>query len=485
MPEKRILAIDMGDSDGRAMLGLYNGSRIKLEAVHRFPVRPVDVRGRLCHDVLRFYEEIKTGIGLAHKAGGFSSMGIDGWGCDFGLIDRDGQLLFNPFSCRDERSTGAMEDFFSENSPSELYGLTGLPHLRYNTVFQLFAMRDRPEIFAAADKFLMMPDLLTYFLTGSKKSEFTVSSTTQMLNPYSKNWNGEVLAKIGIDPGLLCEVVPSGTHAGMLSREICNELNIRPADVMYTAGHATAAAFAAAPAGENSVYISSGTRATMGARTKEPIINEAGRKYSFANEGACDGSFSFLKNISGLRLLQECRREWGDPPYTRLAREAAEAEPFKCFIDPDDARFIPSGDMPGKIRAYCRAGGQYVPATRGEIARCIYESLAMRYREALGQLRAASGRIYTDICVVGDGSRLGMLSQFTADACGLLAADGPQDAAAGNIAAQLIAAGELKDLNEARDMIARSFAKKDHKPENTAGWTAAYDRFFMAIRKTS
>ncbi|MCD7775475.1 MAG: rhamnulokinase [Clostridiales bacterium] len=458
---KTVLAFDLGASSGRAVLGSFNGNTIELNEIHRFSNDPVSLCGTLYWDALRLFHEIKQGILKAKAAGGFDCMGIDTWGVDFGLIDKKGYLLENPVHYRDLRTEGMIEKSSEYISKSELYDKTGIQFMNFNTIFQLLSLKlNRSKLLQRADKLLFMPDLLAYMLTGEKVSEYSIASTSQMLNIRSKDWDGEILEKTGLPREILCGIVPSGTVIGTLKSDICRELGVPAVPVIAVCGHDTQSAVAAIPAEEDDfAFISSGTWSLFGTELKEPIINEKAKKFDVTNEGGYGYTTDFLKNMCGLWLIQECRRQWkkegSEYSYAEMEELARNTQPSESRIDPNDAVFSPMGDMPSRICEYCKTGGQPVPENHGEILRCVYESLAESYKGALCGIEDCTGKKYDKIYVVGGGVKDSLLCQMTADFCGVPVYAGSAEATVlGNIAVQLIASGEIKDLKQAREILA-------------------------------
>ncbi|MDR1135851.1 MAG: rhamnulokinase [Clostridiales Family XIII bacterium] len=489
----KVLAFDLGASSGKAVLAEYDGKRIKTNEIHRFPNDPVYVNGVLYWDILRLFFEIKKGISKAVNAGGFDTLAIDTWGVDFGLVGYDGQLLENPVHYRDSRT----DDFsrLYETLPKEkIYASTGIQEMPFNTLFQLaYLYRERPDLMARTKKMLFIPDLLNYFLTGEMKAEYTIASTSAMLNASERTWDLDLIKTAGIDPDILCDIIHPGEVCGRLSAEICSELGAPPARVMCAASHDTASAVAAVPASEEDfIYVISGTWSLFGAELKTPRINEKASLFNFTNEGGANKTIRYLKNIMGTWLIQECKRQWEREgkvfSFGELDEMAGACRPFQSLIDVDAPEFLKPGDMPERIRAYCRETGQHEPAGEGEIVRCVYESLAMKYRRAMemieesapqaggstgspigrlgGDSRSseaeftngnASGTTSGAVHILGGGVQSSLLCSMTASAMGRTVYAGPTEATAlGNIAVQLIAAGEIGDIKEARRVIKES-----------------------------
>ncbi len=484
---QRVLAFDFGASSGRAMLAWLEDGGLRLQEVHRFATQPVLAAGRLYWDILRLFHEMKTGMAKAQAAGGFSAVGIDAWGVDFGLLDRRGRLLQNPVHYRDLRTEGRPEAVFKVISREELYSRTGIQCMRINTIYQLAALQaEEPELLAQADSLLLIPDLLAYFLTGVRRSEYTEASTTNLLNCRQRDWDFALLEKLGIPAKLFAPMIQPGESYGTLLPEICEETGCRPVPVLAVGSHDTASAVAAVPAldGKPAAYISCGTWSLFGAELTEPLLNDASAAANFTNEAGCGGTIRYLRNIMGLWLAQQSRAFWEkrgeDVSYALLDAETEAAPAFRSFIDPDDPRFELPGDLPSRIRAYCRETGQPEPGGRGEVLRCIYESLAMKYRHALGKLEGLTGRRYDTLYMIGGGIKDHLLCRMTAAACGIPVCAGPAEAtASGNAAVQLMALGLLKDFQEVRRAVAKGAELTRYQPEDQEGWAAAYQRFLQ------
>ncbi len=485
---KNVLAFDFGASSGRAVLGGFDGKTIKLTEIHRFSNDPVKVGNTFYWDVLRLFHEIKQGILKAKQYGGFQSVGIDTWGVDFGLIDEKGYLIENPVHYRDERNIGMIEEAEKYISRDEMYERTGIQFMDFNTVFQLLSLKkNRPETLERADKLLFMPDLLAYMLTGETASEYSIATTSQMVNIGTKSWDTEMLAKLGIDEKILCGIVPSGTKIGMLRQELCDELGVPAVPVISVCGHDTQSAVTAVPsANKDFAFISSGTWSLFGTELDAPVVNEKSKNLNVTNEGGYNYTTAFLKNICGLWLIQESRRQWIregiEYSYAELEREALAAKPFRCFIDPDAPDFVAMGDMPSRVRGFCERTKQYVPQTVGEIMRCIYESLAMKYKYVLMGIEDCVGKKYDKIHVVGGGVKDTLLCSMTASSCGVSVYAGPTEATVlGNIAVQLISSGEIGNISEARKIIAEGENIKIYEPLNPEEWQNAFDAFKKII----
>ncbi|MCL2507802.1 MAG: rhamnulokinase [Oscillospiraceae bacterium] len=480
----RVLAFDFGASSGRAIIGQFDGEKITLSEVHRFSNDPVSIGGTVYWDVLRLLFEIKQGLIKAQESGGFGSVGIDTWGVDFGLLDGQGKLLENPVHYRDARTRGMVDEAFKLIRREEFYQKTGIQFMELNTAFQLLSLRrQRPELLERADTLLLMPDLLAYFLTGVKATEYSIATTSQLIDIHTRSWSEDILNALEIPRRLFTEITPPGTVTGKLSLEVCEECAVPPVNVVAVCGHDTQSAITAVPCPQGDfAFISSGTWSLFGTELLEPIISETSLEMNVTNEGGYGYSVGFLKNIIGLWLIQESRRQWareGAPySYAELERLALSEKPFACFIDPDAPEFVPHGNIPARVREYCERTGQYVPRTVGEVMRCIYESLAMKYRRTFEKIRDCTGRDYSVIHVIGGGTKDTLLCQMTANSCERTVKAGPIEATVlGNIAVQLMAAGEIKDVAEARRIIARSETVTEYAPEETAAWETAYRKF--------
>ncbi len=480
----RVLALDLGASSGRAMLGEFDGNTLTLRELHRFSNDPVFMRGTLYWDIPKLFYEIRQSITAAVHAGGFDAIGIDTWGVDFGLLDEYGELIGNPVHYRDSRTVG-MEEAVAAVLPKEaLYAATGIQHMRINTVYQLaYLVRYRPKQLARAKRLLLIPDLLAYLLTGEARCEITNASTTSLFNSRTNDWASDVLAALDIPSGLFAPLIHAGEPYGMLTKELCEELHCRPVPVIAVATHDTASAVVSVPATDDDyAYISSGTWSLMGIESPEPILTPEAAKANFTNEIGFGGKIRFLKNIMGLWLIQESRRQWiregQTADFNTLEREALKAPAFRSFIDPDAPDFESPGDMPARIRAYCERTHQPVPQGRGDIMRCIYESLALKYRVTLKLLEQLAGREFGRIHIIGGGIKDTLLCRMTADACGKPVFAGPAEATAmGNAAVQLIALGRFTGLGEARAVNRRSVEPVVYTPEGTQQWQEAYQRY--------
>ncbi len=482
---KRVLAFDFGASSGRAILGTFDGKRICTDQeIHRFSNDPVMLTGVFQWDVLRLYHEIKQGITKAVNAGGFDAIGIDTWGVDFGLLDKSGRLIGNPVHYRDSRTVGIMSEVFSVIPKEELYRATGIQFNSFNTIFQLAALKKQdPDTLARAEHLLLMPDLFAYFLTGEMRAEYSIASTTQLLDPTTGDWAYGIIDRLDIPKKLFCPIIDAGESYGLLSDELCEELGAPKVPIIAVATHDTGSAVVSVPSTEKHfIFISCGTWSLFGTELAKPVISDLSLKYNLTNEGGYGRTVRFLKNIMGLWLVQESRRQWiregQDVSFADLERDALAAEPFRCFIDPDDESFVLPGNLPKRVQEFCRRTGQYVPETRGEIMRCIYESLAMKYRHTMLAVQDITGIAYPVIHMVGGGTKDRLLCQMAADACNTRVVAGPIEATAtGNIAVQLMALGEIGSLQDARKVIIASEEPRYYEPQQPDAYDAAYARF--------
>ena len=485
---KRVLAFDFGASSGRAIIGCFDGDKITLEEVHRFSNDPVSVGGTVYWDVLRLFYEIKQGIIKAKIAGGFDSIGIDTWGVDFGLIDSEGKLMENPVHYRDARTVGLVDEAFKTMPKEKLYGITGIQFMELNTLFQLISLKKyRPWMLERADKMLFMPDLFGYMLTGKMCAEYSIASTSQLIDLDKRTWSKEILDAFGIKESIFAPLVQPGTVLGELSKEICEECGVNPVPVISVCGHDTQSAITSVPCEDGDfAFLSSGTWSLFGTELDKPIVNETSMNINITNEGGFDGSTGFLKNIIGLWLIQESRRQWKregkEYSYADLEKLALAADPFKCFIDPDAPEFVPHGNISERVREFCRKTGQYVPETVGEIMRCIYESLAMKYRLTFEKLRECTERDYPVIHVIGGGTKDGLLCQMTANSCDRTVKAGPIEATVmGNVAVQLMSDGSVENIGQARKIVAESSELKTFEPKDTDKWAKAYEDFLKVV----
>jgi rhamnulokinase len=492
MAEARFLALDLGAESGRAVVGHFDGASLQLEEVHRFPNGPVLVNGHLYWDALRLLTEIKVGIRSAAQqyGAGLVSLGLDTWGVDYGLLDAQDNLLGNPYHYRDSRTEGMLDRVFQVVPRKEVFEQTGIQFMQLNTLYQLYAMRVQGSpLLDMAQSFLTMPDLFNFWLTGRKANEFSIATTTQFYDPRARTWANDLLRRLELPTSMLGEIVAPGTVIGELLPGVAEELVIDPLPVIAPACHDTGSAVAAVPAQERDyAYISSGTWSLMGVEVDEPVITPQSLAYNFTNEGGVCDTFRLLKNIMGLWLVQECRREWARGGetygYAELTEMAAQAAAFGPIIDVDAHRFLAPGDMPGKIRAYCQETGQAVPESKGEVLRCALESLALRYRWVLERLEEMMGRTIKVVHIIGGGMQNELLCQFGADAMQRPVVAGPIEATAmGNILMQALALGHIGSLEEGRAVVRRSFEVRTYEPADAEPWEEAYDRYLGLLEQ--
>jgi rhamnulokinase len=491
MAEPTYLAVDLGASGGRVLAGSFDGKRLWLEELHRFENAAVPAAGGLFWDLLRLWGQVCQGLRLAGSRFGSAirSVGVDTWGVDFALLGRGDVLLENPHSYRDLRCDGMLERAYEILGRDEIFAQTGVQFMPINTLYQFMSLRAAGSpLLDAAESLLLMPDLFHWLLTGVKSNEFTNATTTQFFNPTQGRWAFELLERLDLPTRLLGEVVPPGTRLGPLRRDVAAETGLTGAGVVLPGTHDTASAVMAVPAtGEASrqpdwCYISSGTWSLMGVEVVQPVINDECRRLNFTNEGGVGETIRLLKNITGLWLVQECRRVWQksgrDYAWEDLNHLSAAAAPLASLVNPDDAAFQAPGDMPEAIREYCRRSGQPVPSDEGAMVRCALESMALKSRWVLeGLERLTGGRIET-IHIVGGGTQNRQLCQATADACQRRVVAGPIEATAlGNLMVQAIAAGSIGLIAEAREVVRHSFPVAEYDPRNAAAWEDAYGRF--------
>ncbi|MBR6559327.1 MAG: rhamnulokinase [Clostridia bacterium] len=488
MSELKMLAIDLGASSGRGIVGTFDGEKLGLREIHRFPNDPVNIAGTLHWDTLRILHEIKNAIRKCAVGDDkdIKSIGIDTWGVDYGLLDKNGKLISVPVHYRDSRTDGIIDYAHSIVSKREAYSITGIQSIYFNTLYQLIAAKKENEaVLEMAENLLFTPDLLNYFLTGIKQSEYTISSTGMILDAAKRDYAFDLIKKFGIPEKLFGNLVHPGTVVGGLSGAILEEVGSIDAKVINIASHDTASAVIAVPAkSENFVYLSSGTWSLMGCELKYPCLTEKAQLNDFTNEGGAEKTIRFMQNIMGLWLEQESKRQWEREgktvSFNDLSNMAMASEPFKCFINPDDVLFAPPGNMPKRIADFCKSTGQAVPETMGEIVRCIFDSLALRYRLTLDRIEEVSGQKTAELNIVGGGTKEEPLSQLAANACGIPVITGPVEATAvGNIAEQAIAAGEIKNVAEAREVVRNSFEIKTFEPDLSSKdrWDEAYFKF--------
>lgn len=481
----KILAFDLGAESGRGILGQLTDQKLELEVVHRFPNGGVQLHDGLYWDVLRLYHEMVHSLRLcAGKFGNIDGLGVDTWGVDFALLGKRDTLLSNPRHYRDPHTEGAMEEAFEHVPREEMFQRTGLQFMRFNTLFQLYAMkRDLSPLMESAETLLMIPDLFNFFFSGVKVNEYSNVSTTQMYDPSAKNWAHGLIQALDLPTRMLGDIVPPGTVLGPLRQSIAQATGINQAPVIAPATHDTGSAVAAVPAsGDSWAYISSGTWSLMGVEIDEPLLTPETLKHNFTNEGGVNGTIRLLKNIMGLWLVQECRRSWlkqgHEYSYKELVKKAEAAKPFLSLVNPDDESFILPEDMPVALAEYCRKTGQPAPKEPGAVVRCALESLALKYRWVIERLEQLTGKRLEVIHIVGGGCQNRLLCQLTADACNRQVLAGPIEATAiGNVMVQAVGLGVIGDLAQAREVIRHSFPLESYEPNESEAWDDPYQRF--------
>ncbi len=485
------LAFDLGAESGRAMLGRLspNGrsGRLELSELHRFPNQQLREDGSLRWDIHRLWAEMQRALALAPQ--GLQSLGVDTWGVDFALLDAAGKLLENPYHYRDHRTEGIMDAVFERVARERIYSVTGIQFLPINTLYQLYsACRATPGLIERSECLLTIPDLLNYWLTGNRCAEYTIATTTQLIDAKTREWARPLIEDLGLPSRLFQPIVQPGVEIGRLKRDVSPILEGVP--VVAPACHDTGSAVAAIAMSPESAFLSSGTWSLLGAELAEPVINPRSRDLNFTNEGGVCGTIRLLKNIAGLWLLQSCRRCWSDAgsnsSHEELLDSARRERPFQSLVDPDDPAFLNPENMPAAIAAYCKKTGQPAPSSPPAYTRAILESLALKYRAVLESLEEITGRRFREIRIIGGGSRNRLLNQFTADATGRTVIAGPVEATAlGNVAMQMLATGAASSLEEARAIIERSFPTERFEPASPDRWDHAYARFQQYSQRTS
>ena len=477
------LACDFGAESGRLMLGTLDGGRLALEELHRFPNIPLENQEHGLHwNIDGLFAEVQKALAIAGTRNlPISSISVDGWGVDYFLLDADGEIIEPTYCYRNERNQRGVDHVFSKIPWEEVYAQTGIQFIQFNTLYQLGA--ETPERLEKAATVLPLGDGFNHLLCGVAKAEASMASTTQMYDPRSGNWSTPVLDAMGWSPDQLAEIVPSGTRLGTLKPGLAETSGLGAIDVIATCSHDTGAAVAAVPAqGEDWAYLSSGTWSLIGVELAEPIISERSRELNFTNEIGYGNSIRLLRNVTGMWVVQECRREWEklghDYDYATLAQLAEEAEPFVTLINPDDDCFFSPDNMLSAIDEFCHRHGQPVPGSHGAYVRCALESLALLYRRRLEQAAELTGRTLNRLHIVGGGSKNALLNQLAANATGMEVVAGPAEATAiGNVILQAIAQGHVQDHAEGRRIIRESMDVEVFQPQDSATWAAAYERF--------
>ena len=490
MIRKHFIAFDLGATSGRTLLGSLENEHLSLKELTRFPNKMLELNGHLYWNIFSLYEHLKDGFAAAVKEGvKITSVGIDTWGVDFAFVGEDGSLIGLPYAYRDPHTLNAPNEYFANILPrEEVYRLTGIQVMNFNSLFQLYTMqKNRSSQLTASHRLLFMPDALSYMLTGNMVTEYTIASTSQLLNPLTKKIEEKLLASMGLDLSLFCQVVMPGHTIGWLSESITKDTGIERIPVIAVAGHDTASAVAAIPAtDEYFAYLSSGTWSLMGIEVKEPIITERTAALNITNEGGVEGTTRLLKNITGMWLAERCLAEWKkegqDYTYPEMVALAEASPAFGAFIDPDDPSFANPSNMATAIHDFCLRTGQRPPQNHGETIRCIFESLALKYRKILGLFRELAPFPIKKLHVIGGGSKNRLLNRFTADAIGIPVIAGPSEATAiGNIMIQARTAGMADSLQQMRNIIAKAVDTETYQPEHTRPWDDAYERFIKIL----
>ena len=479
-------AVDLGATSGRTIVGSISNGRLEMEEVTRFPNNLIEQGGHYYWDLFALYFEIIRGLKeVARRQLHITSIGIDTWGVDFVFIGDDNAILRNPRAYRDPITFGAMDDYLQHVvTRRKVYDITGIQFLNFNSIFQLYAMKkEQNTAFRHAKKILFVPDALSWMLTGEEVCEYTIASTSQLLDPRTKELDEELLSSIGLTRSMFGRMVHPGNVIGVLTDEIQRLTGLGAIPVVAVAGHDTGSAVAAVPAhDEQFAYLSSGTWSLMGIETKDAIINDLSYERNFTNEGGVEGTTRFLKNICGMWLYERCRLEWPEEvrrlSHPELQGQAMSVEPFRSLINPDDPAFAAPSSMIRAIQDYCRHTNQYVPETPAEICRCIFDSLALRYRQVFQWLQDFAPFRLDTLHIIGGGSLNKYLNQFAANSTGVTVLAGPQEGTAiGNIMLQAKAAGLVKDIWEMRQIIADSIELVRYEPADQEVWNHAYDRF--------
>ncbi|HVM71106.1 MAG TPA: rhamnulokinase family protein [Anaerolineales bacterium] len=478
MKTSNFLAIDLGAESGRVIVGTLRDGTLTLTETHRFPNIPVKAPSGMHWNVAALWQEVRRGIRLSAQSVPLQSLGVDTWGVDFALLDKAGSLLGNPHHYRDARTDGMLEKALEIVPREAIFAQTGIQFMQINTLYQLLSMviaRD-PQL-EAAQTFLTMPDLFNYWLSGQIACEFTNATTTQCFDPHTRTWATALLEALHIPTQIFPPICEPGRRLGSLLPAVMYETGAGSIPVIAPACHDTGSAVAAVPAeGQDFAWLSSGTWSILGTEVREPVLSPKALEYNFTNEGGVSGTWCLSKNITGLWIVQECKREWG-LSYDELTRQASEAKAFLAVIDPDAPDFLRPGDMPEKVRKFCAKTHQAIPQTQGEIVRVALESLALKYRFALERLDELAGRHLEPLHIFGGGTKNRLLNQFSADATGRMVVAGPVEAtASGNILMQAIAMGELASIAEARRLVRHSFAIEEYHPGNESGWEGAFQK---------
>ena len=485
---KNLLAFDLGASNGRAILGQLDGGKLHLRELHRFENNYIEMNGVFYWDLPYLFNQLKLGLLAFRQAnvGELDCFGIDTWGVDYGLLDRNGHLLGNPRAYRYAVDADAEAVWKTVDFPT-LFARTGIANNNFNTLYQLYRRKCEGDVaLENAETLLLLPDLLGYFLTGEKKSEYTEVTTSMLYNPTAKDWDWQTIRELGLPEKIFTPIDRAGMLRGKLRPELAAELGLNQANFASVGTHDTASAVAAIPGSGSFAFCSSGTWSLFGVETDHPILTDSVRDANFTNEGTIQGGFRPLKNIMGLWLIQECRRDWQKQgknySWNEIVIEAEKAEPLRSIVDADYGEFFAGGDMVKKIQDFCRKTNQPVPETVGQIARCIYESLALKYRWALERLEQIKGERIEQLNIVGGGIQNKLLNQMAADAIDRPVVTGPiEGAAIGNLLAQAMALGEIRSMDELRDVVRASEPVSRYEPNHTPAWQAAYERLLALL----
>lgn len=488
MSTHHFVAIDLGATSGRVILATIDNAAIGMEEIHRFPDTIIQMQGHFYWDLPAIYKSVIEGLKkVAERGICVESIGIDTWGVDFAFFGKDGLMLSLPYCYRDPHTVGAPEKFFERMPRRELYERTGIQIMNFNSVFQLDTLRrNGSSALEAADKILFIPDALAYLLTGEARTEYTIASTAQMIDPRTKQWDEAILAQLGLTPSHFGPMINPGEKVGTLSAEVQALTGLGALPVVAVAGHDTGSAVAGTQlSGEDAAYLSSGTWSLMGIESKEPIISERSFQLNFTNEGGIEGTIRVLKNICGMWLLERCREEWPKESYEGLIAQAEAVEPFRSLINPDAECFANPKSMTEAIKAYCLATSQPAPESIGEYVRCIFESLALRYRQVVDMLNEFSPKPLSHMFVIGGGARNNMLNQYTASATRLQVETGSAEATAlGNVMMQAKHAGVVASIEQMRAMIASSLtSRQQFTPRDEEQWAEAYEKYISLYRE--
>ena len=492
MKNKSFLAFDLGATSGRSILGTIEHGRLQMKELTRFPNQILQIGNHFHWNIYSLFEHLKAGLIAAKKEGvEITSIGIDTWGVDFALIAEDGSILGAPYAYRDPHTVGAPEKYFEIVPREKVYDLTGIQVMNFNSLYQLFALSQADNsLLKATKEILFMPDALAYMLTGNKVVEYTIASTSQILNPRTKQFEAELLEKAGVLPSILGKIVMPGHEIGTLRDDLAEESELGKVKVVAVAGHDTGAAVAAVPAlNENFAYLSSGTWSLMGIEVKDAIINEETFALNFTNEGGVEGTTRFLKNITGMWLLEQCLKEWKKEgityAYEKLVQMADTVPAFQSLLDTDHSSFANPVSMTDAIVEYCVATGQTAPSSHAEFVRSIFESLSLKYKYVINILKGLAPFPIEKLHVIGGGSKNPLLNQWTANSIGIPVVAGPSEATAiGNIMIQAKAAGCVDSLQEMRQIIGESVQLDEFLPQNPEVWAEAYQKF-LAVTKLS